>query len=191
MEKEGNLLADRPRSVAAGEVLSRGLRMILAPAGEQFRRLRKSVFLVSPALKANWNPFLSRAVHTHLQAKVVESYAPIQMQAARDVILDILNDPKNHQAHANRYAASVILRVTYGKSTPTATNAPEIVTVHKMLKRFQTLMRPGALLIEKFPILKYVPFFTSEIEAWRREESKLFYDQLDRVGREMVMNVLV
>ncbi|KAG6327474.1 hypothetical protein ID866_11615 [Astraeus odoratus] len=166
MEKEGGLLADRPRAVAAGEILSRGLRMILAPAGEQFRRLR-------------------RAAHTHLQAKAAESYGPIQMQAARDVILDILDDPKQHQAHANRYAASVILRVTYGKSTPTGTNAPEIVVIHKMLKRFQMLMRPGALLVEKYPILKYVPGYASEIEQWRREESQVFHDQLDRVAREL------
>lgn len=41
MEKEGGLLADRPRAVAAGEMMSRGLRMILSPAGEQFRRLRR------------------------------------------------------------------------------------------------------------------------------------------------------
>lgn len=41
MEKEGGLLADRPRNVAVGEIMSGGLRMILAPAGEQFRRLRR------------------------------------------------------------------------------------------------------------------------------------------------------
>ncbi|KAG1769952.1 cytochrome P450 [Suillus placidus] len=166
MEKEGGLLADRPRAVAAGEILSRGLRMILAPAGEQFRRLRK-------------------AAHTHLQAKAAESYAPIQMDAARDVILDILDNPKGHQAAANRYAASVILRVMYGKSTPTAINAPEIIVVHKMLKRFQMLMRPGAFLIERYPILKYVPGYTTELEEWRREESQVFHDQLDRVSREL------
>ncbi|KAG8220189.1 cytochrome P450 [Butyriboletus roseoflavus] len=166
MEKEGGLLADRPRAVAAGEIMSRGLRMILAPAGEQFRRLR-------------------RAAHTHLQAKAAESYGPIQMQAARDVILDILNDPKHHQAHANRYAASVILRVTYGKSTPTETNAPEIIMIHKMLKRFQMLMRPGALLVDRYPILKYVPFYASYLETWRQEESKLFHDQLNRVSGEL------
>ncbi|KAI6105130.1 cytochrome P450 [Pisolithus croceorrhizus] len=166
MEKEGGLLADRPRAVAAGEILSRGLRMILAPAGEQFRRLR-------------------RAAHTHLQAKAAETYGPIQMQAARDVILDILDDPKNHQAHANRYAASVILRVTYGKSTPTGTNAPEIILIHKMLKRFQTLMRPGALLVEKYPILKYVPGYASYLHEWRREERQLFHDQLNRVAQEL------
>ncbi|KAG2338809.1 cytochrome P450 [Suillus weaverae] len=166
MEKEGGLLADRPRAVAAGEILSRGLRMILAPAGEQFRRLRK-------------------AAHTHLQAKAAESYAPIQMDAARDVILDILDNPKGHQAAANRYAASVILRVTYGKSTPTATDAPEIVIIQKMLKRFQMLMRPGALLIERYPIFRYVPGYTTELEEWRREESQLFHDQLNRVSKEL------
>jgi aspartokinase-like uncharacterized kinase len=43
-----------------------------------------------------------RAAHTHLQAKAAESYAPIQMDAARDVITDILDNPKGHQAAANR-----------------------------------------------------------------------------------------
>ncbi|KAI6137179.1 cytochrome P450 [Pisolithus sp. B1] len=143
MEKEGGLLADRPRAVAGG------------------------------------------AAHTHLQAKAAETYGPIQMQAARDVILDILDDPKNHQAHANRYAASVILRITYGKSTPTGTNAPEIVLIHKMLKRFQTLMRPGALLVEKYSILKYVPGYASYLHEWRREERQLFHDQLNRVAQEL------
>ncbi|KAG1740361.1 cytochrome P450 [Suillus lakei] len=167
MEKEGGLLADRPRAVAAGEILSRGLRMILAPAGEQFRRLRKL------------------AAHTHLQAKAAETYAPIQVDAARNVILDILDNPNGHQAAANRYAASVILRVMYGKSTPTATNAPEIIVIHKMTKRFQSLMRPGAFLIERYPILKYVPGYTTELEEWRREESQVFHDQLNRVSREL------
>jgi len=84
------------------------------------------------------------------------------------------------------YAASVILRVTYGKSTPTATDAPEIVIIHKMLKRFQMLMRPGALLVERYPILKYVPGYASYLEEWRKEESQLFHDQLDRVSKELV-----
>ena len=86
------------------------------------------------------------------------------MQAARHVILDILNDQKHHQAHTNRSAASVILHVTYGKSTPTAMGAPEIVMIHKMLKLFQMLMRPGALLIKRYPILKYAPFYVSYLE---------------------------
>ncbi|KAG1843662.1 cytochrome P450 [Suillus subluteus] len=165
MEKEGGVLADRPRAVAA-EIVSRGLYMILVRPGEQFRRLRK-------------------AAHTYLQAKAADSYAPIQMDAARDVILDILDNPKGHQAAVNRYSVSVILRVMYGKSTPTTMNAPEIIVIHKMLKRAEMLFRPGAFLIERYPILKYVPGYTSELEEWGREESQVFHDQLNRVSREL------
>jgi len=110
------------------------------------------------------------------------------MQTARDVILDILNDPKHHQAHANRYAAAAILRITYGKSTPTATDAPEIITIHKMLKRFQSIMRPGALLVEWYPILKYVPFYLDYLKEWRDEVSELFHGQLGRVGEQLVLS---
>ncbi|KAG2119306.1 cytochrome P450 [Suillus clintonianus] len=166
MEKEGGVLADRPRVVAAGEILSRGLYLVLAPVGDRFRRLRK-------------------AAHTHLQAKAADSYAPVQMNAVRDVILDILDNPKGHQAAVKRYAASVLLRVMYGKSTPTATNAPEIIVMHKFLKRFLIVMRPGAFLVDRYPILKYVPGYTTELEQWRREESKLLHDNLDRVSREL------
>ncbi|KAG1741891.1 cytochrome P450 [Suillus paluster] len=77
------------------------------------------------------------------------------------------------------YAACVILRVTYGKSTPTATDAPEIIVIHKML------MRPGVLLVERYPILKYVPGYATELEQWRREDSQLFHGHLDRVSREL------
>ncbi|KAG1792740.1 cytochrome P450 [Suillus plorans] len=50
---------------------------------------------------------------------------------------------------------------------------PEIVIIHKMFKRFQNLMRPGALLVERFPKIRYLPGYTIELEKWKREESEL------------------
>jgi hypothetical protein len=41
MEKQGSALADRPRLVASGELLARGLRLILTPAGERLKRMRR------------------------------------------------------------------------------------------------------------------------------------------------------
>ncbi|KAG1802516.1 uncharacterized protein BJ212DRAFT_1487316 [Suillus subaureus] len=153
-------LVDRPRAVPAGEILSRGLRMILAPAGEQFRSLRKL------------------QQHTRLQVKAAESYVLIQIGATRDGILDILDNPQGHQAPANSYAASAILRVTYGKFMPTATN--EIIIIHKML------MRPGAPLIERYPILKYVPGYTTELElATGRVQYMLENQSLHELARKM------
>ncbi len=41
MEKEGAFLVDRPASIAAGETLSGGMRVLLTPAGERFKKLRR------------------------------------------------------------------------------------------------------------------------------------------------------
>ncbi|KAG2099615.1 cytochrome P450 [Suillus discolor] len=65
------------------------------------------------------------------------------------------------------YVASVILRIMYGKSRPTTIFAPEIVIIHKMFKRSQNLMRPGALLVERFPKIRYLPEYTIELEKWK------------------------
>lgn len=43
MEKEGASLADRPISIAAGETLSGGMRTLLTPVGDRFRKQRKWV----------------------------------------------------------------------------------------------------------------------------------------------------
>ncbi|KAH7904580.1 cytochrome P450 [Hygrophoropsis aurantiaca] len=162
MEKEGSSLVDRPRSVAAGEILSDGKRILLEGAGDRFRRLR-------------------RAVHTHLQPKAAETYQQIQMENARNTIFDILNDPKHHQAHAQRYAASVILRVTYGKTTPTTNTDPEVLRIRKVLENFQSVMRPGAYLVDRVPILKHLPGYGQNLLAWHHEELQLFRSQLNNV----------
>lgn len=83
MEKEGAALVDRPRSIAAGEIISRDMRLILTGSGERFRRLRKTA-------------------HTHLQPKAAEAYQDMQTEGAKNFILDILNDPKHHIQHVQR-----------------------------------------------------------------------------------------
>ena len=40
LEKDGSRTLDRP-VIAAGETLSGGMRMLLTPVGEQFRKLRR------------------------------------------------------------------------------------------------------------------------------------------------------
>lgn len=41
MEKEGAALVDRPTSISAGETLSGGMRVLLTPAGERFKKMRR------------------------------------------------------------------------------------------------------------------------------------------------------
>ncbi|KAG1854460.1 cytochrome P450 [Suillus subalutaceus] len=166
MEKQGGSLADRPRSIAVQETLSDDMRMVLVGSGERLRRLR-------------------RVLHAGLQPKVAETYEPIQTRNAKNLVLDILNDPKNHQRHAMRYAASVVMSFTYGKTTPTSYTDPEIVAVNKCLARFGRAMKPGAYLVDTYPILRFVPGYLSQLKAWHQDELALFNGQLDVVRRQM------
>lgn len=45
MEKENGSLVDRPITISAGETLSGGMRLLLVRAGNQFRKLRRYVWL--------------------------------------------------------------------------------------------------------------------------------------------------
>ncbi|KAG2340358.1 cytochrome P450 [Suillus weaverae] len=170
MEKEGGSLVDRPRSIAAGEMLSNGMRILLARSGDQFRRLRK-------------------AVHTHLQPKAAETYQDMQREHAMDFILDMLNDPQNHQKHAHRYAVSVVLRVTYGKSAPTTNTDPELVRIHRVVEHLQVTIRPGAYLVDRVPLLRYLPGYGKQLDKWHHEELELYRHQLRRVKSEVDQSI--
>ncbi|KAF8551926.1 cytochrome P450 [Imleria badia] len=166
MEKEGASLADRPRTIAAGETLSGGMRVLSSRSGDRLRRIR-------------------RALHVMMQPKVAETYEPLQLRHAKNVLLDILDDPEHHQRHARRYAASVVMGITYGKVTPTSYNDPEVVAVNRCLKRFGRAILPGAYLVDTYPILQYVPGYLTQLKKWHQEELALFEGQLNIVRKQM------
>ncbi|KAG1807412.1 cytochrome P450 [Suillus variegatus] len=167
MEKEGANLADRPRSIAVHETLSGGFRVLLEGTGERLRRLR-------------------RVLHANLQPKVAETYEPMQTRHAKNLVLDILNDPTNHQRHAMRYSASVIMSFTYGKITLTSYTDPEVVDINRFSARIGQAMKPGAYLVDAYPILRFVPGYLSQLKAWHKEELAFYDGQLDAVRRQMI-----
>ncbi|KAG2048931.1 hypothetical protein BDR06DRAFT_846579, partial [Suillus hirtellus] len=65
MEKQGGLLADRPRLVAVGESLNGGVSVILTPSGNTWRRMRRF-------------------------PKSAEEYQPLQMSHAKNMVINIL-----------------------------------------------------------------------------------------------------
>ncbi|KAG1743392.1 cytochrome P450 [Suillus lakei] len=165
MEKQGGLLADRPYS-AAGEILTHGLSIVLTHAGDRFRRQR-------------------RALRTHLQPKAAEAYQPLQMSHAKNMVLNILDDPHNFLNHAGTYAAATIMKVAYGKTTPTSATDPEIREARQLIKRFRIIMRPGSYLVDSIPWLKYLPGYAPELKDEFERTGRLYTDQLNRVKQQM------
>ncbi|KAI1790162.1 cytochrome P450 [Ganoderma leucocontextum] len=182
MVKQSHKLADRPRYIVAGEILSKGMRILAIRAGDRLRRLRGSL-------------------HAILQPQASIAYVPIQMQHARSYVLDILDIPEQHLTHAKRqigrrlfllirprFAASVIMSVTYGKTTPTSYSDPEVQQINKGTARLGDTLRPGAYLIESYPWLRYVPGMTSKLEQWHQEEIALYRGQVEAVKERLANN---
>ncbi|KAG2024042.1 cytochrome P450 [Coprinopsis cinerea AmutBmut pab1-1] len=165
MEKEGAALVDRPLSISAGETLSGGMRVLLTPAGERFKKMR-------------------RALHAHLQPKIVASYGPVMMKNARQLILDILDDPERHQDHAKRYSAAVVMALAYGKH-PKSYHDPDVIAVNRCLTRLGNTLRPGVWRVDVYPFLRYVPGYLKELKDGHAEELSLFKRQLNVVKQAM------
>ncbi|KAJ7770565.1 cytochrome P450 [Mycena metata] len=169
MEKEGASVADRPSSIAAGDTLSGGMRTLLIGNGERLRKLRK-------------------ALHAQLRPTVAAEYQPIQQMNAQHHILDILRDPANHMMHAEGYATSVILSLTYGKPTRTTSNDPIVKEVKGTQARLGAALLPGAYSVDAYPFLQYVPGYLSELRKQHQMELALFKSQLESVRAQLVAN---
>ena len=179
MERDGAWLVDRPRNIAAGETLSGGMRMLLTPAGDRFKKMRRYGFSLTSWARARGavllraNLYVHRAIHTHLQPKAITSYTPSLMKNARQHILDIIADPARHQDHAKRYvalacspfhvihtcviyrySAAVVMALAYGKN-PKSYADPEVVAVNRCLTRLGETLRPGVWKVEAYPFLRY------------------------------------
>ena len=84
------------------------------------------------------------------------------------------------------YAASVIMTLTYGKTSPTTYTDPEVLEVNKCLNRLAVSLRPGAYLVDSFPLLRHVPGYLSDLRRWHMDELRLFREQLSVVKSKQV-----
>ncbi|KAH9858577.1 cytochrome P450 [Lenzites betulinus] len=169
MVKQSHLLADRPRSVAVGELISNGMRVLTLNVGDRLRRYRT-------------------VLHATLQPSSATRYEYLQMQSARNYILDIVDQPDKFIEHGKRYAASVIMSITYGKTTPTSYSDPDVKQINLSAARVGDAVRPGAYLVDTYPFLKHIPFFTSELKRFHREELALYRSQVQGVKARLENN---
>ncbi|KAG0694280.1 cytochrome P450 [Suillus ampliporus] len=166
MENQGKSVADRPRSIAAGELLNGGLNIASEPFGERFRRMR-------------------RALHTHLQPKAAEAYQPLQMSHAKNTVLSILDDPYNFQNHVETYTATTTMKVAYGTNTPTCATDPDVIEINELVRMTGMVRRPGAYLVDTIPWLKYLPWYGRDLRRGFERSKKLNAGHLNRVKEQM------
>ena len=84
------------------------------------------------------------------------------------------------------YAASVTMNFTYGKTTPTAYTDPEVIAMNHFIKRVNLALRPGAYLVDSYPIVKRVPYYLNELRKWHLEELASFQGLVYVVRQQLV-----
>lgn len=79
-----------------GELLSNNMRGLMAPYGAFWRRWRKTL-------------------HSGFMQRQSETYRPVQSLESKVLMHDLVHRPERFRKHLERYAASVIVTVTYGR----------------------------------------------------------------------------
>ena len=96
LEKRGSVYSSRPRFIMGGELLSDGMRGLMAPYGPFWRRWRK-------------------LLHSGFMQRQSETYRPVQSLESNVLMHELLKTPEDFRTHLERYAASVIVSITYGR----------------------------------------------------------------------------
>ncbi|KAJ3489926.1 hypothetical protein NLI96_g1779 [Meripilus lineatus] len=166
MQKRGSDLADRPYSVSA-MMVSKDLRVLNMGVGERLKRLR-------------------RIMHFQMQPSVANTYQPIQYVHAKNFMLDLLHSPDQHLQHARRYAASAIMSITYGKTTPTQYTDPEVVAIQIVADRIAAMLPVGNGWVDRFPFLRFLPIpEVMRLRRYHHEELLLFSSLRDAVRKRI------
>ncbi|CAI4212811.1 unnamed protein product [Parascedosporium putredinis] len=166
LEKRGAIYSSRPRFVMGGELLSNGLRGLMAPYGPFWRRWRK-------------------LLHSGFMQRRSETYRPIQSLESKALMRDLLEDPADYRRHLERYAASVIVTVTYGRRVLDVRNDVVVKGNAESMERLTQVNIPGKYAVERYPALRHVPSYLApwkaEVLAQRQKDIQLYTTLMNEV----------
>ncbi|KAK4188886.1 putative cytochrome P450 17A1 [Podospora australis] len=146
LERRGNKYSSRPRFIMGQELLSNNLRGLMAGYNDFWRRWRK-------------------LLHGGFMQRQSEKYRWIQSLESMVLMKELLETPEKFREHLERYAASVVVMVTYGRRV-TDVRKDEVVEMNRLAMERLTLVNiPGKYAVERYPALKYIPAF---LAPWKR-----------------------
>ncbi|KAL0932101.1 cytochrome P450 [Colletotrichum truncatum] len=174
LEKKGAIFSSRPRFIMGGELLSGGMRGLMAPYSSYWRRWRK-------------------LLHSGFMQRQSETYRPIQNLESKVLMHELLTDPENYRRHLERYAASVIITVTYGRRVEDVTTDIVVQRNAESMGRLTSVNIPGKFAVERYPALKYIPSFLApwkaEVLRQRRKDIELYTKLMDEVRDKVARGV--
>ncbi|PSR75211.1 hypothetical protein PHLCEN_2v9252 [Hermanssonia centrifuga] len=150
LDRRSAIYADRPHFVMVNDVLCGGMNLGFMPYGDLWRKYR-------------------RALHEVFNTHAVASFAPMQSHEAMSLTSVILKYPEDWEHHIQRFAASAVLRATYGWSLFDTANRDQ--TLEKIIAFIDVTSHasiPGNFLVNIFPSMMNIPEWFPGAK-WKRE----------------------
>ncbi|KAK3389784.1 cytochrome P450 [Podospora didyma] len=170
LEKRGAIYSSRPRFIMGGELLSGGLRGLMAPYAPYWRRWRK-------------------LLHSGFMQRQSETYRPVQSLESKVLLQDLLRDPAHFLRHLERYAASVIVTVTYGRRVEDVETDAVVQKNAESMGRLTSVNIPGKFAVERYPALKFIPTifapWKAQVLQQREKDIKMYSELMDEVRQKV------
>ena len=170
LESRSSNYSSRPRFVVMGEMYTGNNSLLTMPYNDKWKKHRK-------------------VLHHGLHPSAARSYRPVQELESKRLARDLLEHPKDYARAVDRYAASVVLALAYGRRADTMMDGGLVDRVRNRMEYMASLNVPGAYLAESIPWLTRIPLI---LAPWKRtvlqkreEAERLFLSQTDFVKQKM------
>ncbi|KAF7374570.1 O-methylsterigmatocystin oxidoreductase [Mycena sanguinolenta] len=135
-EKRGDLYSGRP-VLTMIELMGWDFAFSMFPGEDKWRDHRKMF-------------------HQHFRPDVSRIYHPIQIEKVHLLLQDLLSSPQEFREHLRTLAAAIIMATVYGYEVR-PTNDYFVGLAEDAIKRLSDSFFPGAVAVNTFPILRYLP----------------------------------
>ncbi|KAF7374531.1 O-methylsterigmatocystin oxidoreductase [Mycena sanguinolenta] len=135
-EKRAHLYSGRP-ILAMVELMGWDFSFVMLPGGDKWRDDRKMF-------------------HQQFRQDVSRNYHPIQMKKVHLLLQELLSSPQEFREHLKTLAAAIIMAAVYGYEVQ-PTNDHFVGLAEDAMKRVSDSVFPGAMAVNTFPILRYLP----------------------------------
>jgi len=153
LEKRSEIYSGRPRFIMASEILSEDRRgLMLSNSNELWKQWRKML-------------------HNGFHIRKAPAYHEIQSLESKVLLKQILNDPKNFDGYFKRFAASVVVAVTYGRRVDSVDEWIVKENIASM-DYLTSVNLPGKFLVESWPWLLKLPRRLQWFRAYAENRKK-------------------
>ena len=157
LDKRANIYSSRPHMIVFGDLGTGDWNLVTMKYSQRWREHRK-------------------ITHMGVGMQQVKSYQKFQNDESKLVAYDLLTEPQNYVMHFERYAASVVSIIAYGRRIKSFTD-PLITHVIAVMQAAAALNVPGKsmpMLMETFPLLAKLPM-ARKMVAGRAKGNQFFY----------------